>query len=87
MGGLPFDKKKIFLPKELCETLDTFVKEMRSKSIGFGTYVVHLKEESASAESQQKKMEAWIEASSYFNEQAPLARAALEDELRAIMSQ
>jgi hypothetical protein len=79
-----FDKNRIYLPRELCEKLESFLREMRSKVIGFGVYV-RLDESNLPDESIRKKMDAWTAASDYFDKEAPKTRAALEAELRKII--
>jgi hypothetical protein len=78
------DKNRIFLPAPLCGQLDTFMQDMRSEAVGFGVWV--------QTEAQQQgrfvkeKFDAWQRAWTYFENEAPQARALLEDELRAILS-
>lgn len=79
-----FDKNRIYLPHSLCEKLDEFIKAMRTKVIDFGVYV-RLDESKMSDQTFEKKSEAWDRASDYFNSEVPKARAALEQELRAII--
>lgn len=79
-----FDKNRIYLPSALCTSLESFLRNMRSKVIGFGVYV-RLDESGMTDESIRKKMDAWIEASRYFDEEVPKAREALEAELRNII--
>jgi len=79
-----FEKNKIYLPAALCDLLERFVQVMRQKIIGFGVYV-HYDEETMPSESHHKKHEAWIAAWDYFDKEVPVARAALEQELRNIL--
>jgi hypothetical protein len=79
-----FDKNRIYLPHELCEQLDEFLKKMRAKVIGFGVYL-YREEEHMSDDAIRKKHEAWIEASRYFDDEVPKAREALETELRQLI--
>ena len=79
-----FEKHRIYLPPELCEGLETFVREMRKRAIGFGVYVSH--DDGAMPEAALDKMRtAWMEASEYMDAQVPPSRAALEAELRGIL--
>lgn len=79
-----FEKNKIYLHEELCEILEKFVRTMRERVIGFGVYV-QLNEDTLTQESQKKKQEAWMESWAYFDKEVPLARAALEKELRGVL--
>lgn len=79
-----FDKSRIYLPSKLCTSLEAFLRGMREKVIGFGVFV-RLDESGLPDESIRKKLDAWIEASRYFDEEVPKARQALEHELRKII--
>lgn len=79
-----FEKNKIYLPAELCDLLEKFVRTMRQKVIGFGVYV-NIDEDTLAPKTYQKKHEAWTASWEYFDEEVPVARAALEQELRNIL--
>lgn len=79
-----FDKNRIYLPPELCDQLDQFLRGMRSKVIGFGVYLTH-DEAYMPDEGIRKKHEAWMDASQYFDKEVPKARQALEAELRKLI--
>jgi hypothetical protein len=79
-----FEKNKIYLPEKLCSQIDDFVMAMRKKAIKFGVYIQH-DEHQIPDESIPKKIEAWIDASDYFEQNVPKAKAALENEFRAIL--
>lgn len=79
-----FDKNRIFLPPGFCALAEQFLKNMRSKIIGFGVYV-NQDEKFMPVEAQKAKFDAWIKASEYFDKEVPAARAALEDELRTLL--
>jgi len=79
-----FEKNKIYLPIELCGLLETFVQTMRQNVIGFGVYV-NIDENALAAQTYQKKYDAWMASWEYFDKEVPLARAALEQELRNIL--
>jgi len=79
-----FEKHKIYLPKELCAQINEFAQEMRSKAIGFGVYVKY-DDDAMNDRTYEQKHEKWTEAWDYFDKQAPVARAALENELRNIL--
>ena len=57
---------------------------MRQKVIGFGVYV-QLDEDNMAPQSYQKKHEAWMASWEYFDKEVPIARTALEQELRSIL--
>lgn len=79
-----FEKKKIYLPKALCDQLDSFVKTIREQSVNFGVYLMHPPEH-LPPNVEKEKTEAWHKAWKTFEEKVPKAREALEDELRAIL--
>ena len=80
-----FDKNRIYLPEKLCDKLETFNKNMRSRVMEFGAYV-SVDEASAPDQFIVRKLEVWSTASEYFDKEVPLARTALETELRQILS-
>jgi hypothetical protein len=79
-----FDKNRIYLPPELCQTLEDFVRKIRKPVIGFGVYV-DKNDEHLPDFARRDKLEAWIKASEYFDKEIPIARTALESELRTIL--
>lgn len=79
-----FDKNRIYLPATLCQRIDDFLRAMRSKVIGFGVYA-RQEDTQLSGKALDKKFDAWLEASKYFSTEVPLAREALEEELRTII--
>lgn len=79
-----FDKNRIYLPEALCEQLESFVQKMRSEAIGFGVYVRY-NDDALPSHALEKKHDAWTKAWEYFGKEIPMARAALEAELREIL--
>jgi hypothetical protein len=79
-----FDRNRIYLPVEACGSIDALVQAMRTKVIAFGVYL-RREESSMLDETLEKKYQAWQEAAEYFASEIPKARAALEQELRAII--
>jgi hypothetical protein len=79
-----FEKKKIYLPKDLCDQLDAFVRDIRSKSIGLGVYFSQ-PGEYLPDHVEKQKVETWHNSWRHFDEQVPLAKEALEEELRSIL--
>jgi hypothetical protein len=79
-----FDKRRIFLPEELCEQLDEFLQGMRKRVIHFGVYV--RTDNYAPDHVIREKLDSWSGASDYFNTELPVARKALEKELRIMLA-
>ncbi len=77
-----FDKHRIYLPQELCDQLEAFMRGMRTIVIGFGTYV---QIEHPNEKTDCEKQKIWAEAYEYMDKEAPKARAALEAELRKLL--
>jgi hypothetical protein len=79
-----FDKNRIYLPQALCDQLDQFLRGMRSEVIGFGVYAS--KEDDRIQDTVlDQKYDAWSRAATYFDQEVPKAKAALETELRRII--
>ena len=79
-----FDKNRIYLPAQLCDGLDEFVREMRKIVIGFGVYVDKA-EERLPDHMLEKKHQVWTSSWEYFEKQVPVARETLESELRQLL--
>ena len=79
-----FDKNRIYLPESICTQLEQLIRNMRSKVIEFGVYVNN-DNGAVPAHIVQQKLDVWLKASEYFDKEVPLARAALEKELRSIL--
>ena len=80
-----FDKNRIYLPEELCAQLEKFNADMRTRVISFGVYA-SIDDENAPEHFIRQKLDVWSKASDYFDKEVPVARAALESELRKILS-
>lgn len=80
-----FDQNRIYLPEALCAQLETFNSNMRKRVLAFGVYV-SIDEKSAPDSFITQKLEIWAKASEYFDREVPLARTALETELRQILA-
>jgi hypothetical protein len=78
-----FDKNRIFLPEASCQLLDSFLSGMRKRVIHFGVYVQTDKH--APPNVIKEKMDAWVTASDYFNQELPAARKSLEADLRGML--
>lgn len=79
-----FEKQKIYLPEVTCKLIDDFVMEMRSEAIGFGVYVQGTNEYMPD-HVLKEKLEAWSGAWKFFEQKVPVAKSALENELRKIL--
>ena len=79
-----FDKHRIYLPEELCVSLETLVLSVRSHVIEFGVFV-RLDEESLNTHTHQQKHKAWDEGWRAIKTQVPQARKLLEAEFRALL--
>lgn len=79
-----FDKNRIYLPESLCKQLEEFIRNMRNRVIEFGVFIS--KDDAYMPEHMLKqKLDVWIKASEYFDKEVPVARVALESELRNIL--
>lgn len=81
-----FDKNKIYLPADLCELIETLVRDVRRHVIRFGTYVRLEQSESLAPHTHLEKDEAWIDGWKALTEHVPEVRRRLEDEFRRLLS-
>jgi hypothetical protein len=79
-----FVKNRIYLPETLCTQAETLVNEMQSRVIQFGVYI-SADDQHAPEHVIKERFEVWRKAAEYFDKEAPLARTALETELRSIL--
>lgn len=79
-----FDKHRIYLPSEICLSLENLLLEVRSHVIKFGTYVKY-KSISSNERTMEEKEKAWNEGWDAIKNQVPLARQKLEDEFRLLL--
>lgn len=79
-----FDKHRIYLPVELCGSLEQLVMEIRSLVINFGVFV-DFHEYSLNDSTQREKREAWSAGWKAIKNQVPLARQSLENEFRSLL--
>jgi hypothetical protein len=77
-----FEKNRIYLPKELCDELERFVREMRFEVIKVGTF---LRIEHPNEHMVQEQAKVWARAGEYMQKEAPAAKAALEMEFRRLL--
>ena len=79
-----FDKHRIYLPSELCSSLEKLVLQVRSHVINFGVYVKY-HGPNLNDHTREQKEKAWIEGWNAIKNQVPQARQILEDEFRVLL--
>jgi len=79
-----FDKHRIYLPVNICTSLDKLFMEVRSHVIKFGVYVKY-DDNSINDRTRDEKEKAWNEGWDAIKNQVPLARQQLEDEFRFLL--
>jgi hypothetical protein len=79
-----FDKHRIYLPTELCASLEKLVVEVRSHVINFGVYG-GFDEKTLNERTYKEKDKAWNSGWHAIKNQIPLARQSLEDEFRSLL--
>ena len=79
-----FSRHRIYLPREMCVSLDALVDIVREHVVRFGVYVRHVKNGDSSRLVQEKN-DAWEKGWQAIREQIPLAREQLEKELRDLL--
>jgi hypothetical protein len=79
-----FEKNKIYLPENLCSQIESFIGDIRKKTVGLGIYFKY-DDITQTPQREFKKLDAWTQAYKHFEEEAPAARQALEKELRRIL--
>jgi hypothetical protein len=79
-----FDKNKIYLPKDTCEKVDALIDGIRSHAvrlnIGF-----RRAEDKSDTDGYRNMLDQWDQTWTFFKEQLPEVRGALEDDLRALV--
>jgi len=79
-----FEKHRIYLPEEICISLQDLIRTVRSQIHGFGVwarYGDHLH----SDDSRKQMMEDWDSNWKAFTNEAPVARRSLENEFRLLL--
>lgn len=79
-----FDKNRIYLPPELCGSLEALVKNVRSQVIKFGVWVKY-EDYQLTENSHRQKEEAWNSGWDAIKNQVPEARESLENEFRSLL--
>jgi len=79
-----FDQHRIYLPEQLCESLDQLIKEVRSNVINFGVWVKY-RDETLQEHAAKNKQAAWDASWKAIKDEIPLARSRLENEFRILL--
>lgn len=79
-----FDKHRIYLPEEICSSLEALLLKVRFHVIGFGVYVPYV-DESLNDHTREEKEKAWNEGWDAIKNQVPQARKVLEAEFRTLL--
>lgn len=79
-----FDKHRIYLPPEVCASLEALVQNVRSQVIKFGVWVRY-EDYELTGDSHTKKNDAWDSGWDAIKNQVPIARKSLEDEFRTLL--
>ena len=79
-----FDKHRIYLPPEVCTSLDVLIRNVRSQVIHFGVWVRY-EDYELTDDSQTKKQEARDAGWDAIKNQVPAAREVLENEFRSLL--
>jgi hypothetical protein len=77
-----FDQHRIYMPEELCASLEAFARKLRSPTIAFGVY---LKFEYPSERTTEEKFKAWNAAWDSVHNDIPQLRSAIECEFRNLL--
>ncbi len=79
-----FDKHRIYLPTELCSSLEQLIREVRALVINLGVYF-NFHEDSLNEHTRQEKYKIWNAGWEAIKNQVPLARLSLENEFRSLL--
>lgn len=79
-----FDKHRIYLPHQLCSSLESLVMEVRGLVTKFGVYV-EVTDNHFNGPVQQEKWKAWTDGWEAIRNQVPQARRSLEEEFRTLL--
>lgn len=79
-----FDKHRIYLPPEVCASLEALFLDVRSQVIKFGVWVRY-EDHELSGDSYTKKSDAWDSGWDTIKNQVPVARESLENEFRSLL--
>lgn len=79
-----FDKHRIYLPEEMCGSLEAVAMKVRSHIIEFGVYV-GFNDQSMNDHTREQKQKAWNGGWDAIKNQVPQARKLLEEEFRMLL--
>jgi len=79
-----FDQHRIYLPQEICASLERLIDEVRSQVVNFGVYVDFGKS-AINEEFDRKKLDAWNSGWKSIKKEVPVARQSLENEFRVLL--
>lgn len=79
-----FGEHRIYLPEELCDSLEKLIRDTRAEVIRLGVWIDH-DERSLPSHAQNQKHESWMAAWSAITTDIPKATHALEEEFRALL--
>ncbi|TAF99395.1 MAG: hypothetical protein EAZ30_00055 [Betaproteobacteria bacterium] len=79
-----FDKNRIYLPEELCESLEKLAMQVRSHIISSGVYIKY-KDETLNDHTRESKEKAWNAGWGAIRNEVPQARKLLEERFRGLL--
>ncbi len=79
-----FDKHRIYLPEDMCMSLEALAMKVRSHIIAFGVFV-RFDDQSMNDQTHAQKEKAWNEGWDAIKNQVPQARKLLEEEFRMLL--
>jgi hypothetical protein len=79
-----FDKHRIYLPNEVCTSLEDLIKNVRTQVIKFGVWVNYENYELTN-NSKIQKTNAWDSGWDTIKNEIPIARVSLENEFRSLL--
>jgi hypothetical protein len=77
-----FDQHRIYMPAELCDSLESFARKLRSPTLRFGRY---LRFDYPNDSINMEKFKVWTEAWESAQNEIPSLRSALETEFRKLL--
>lgn len=79
-----FDKHRIYLPSQLCDSLQELFLEVRKHVISFGVFV-RFHDQTINDHTRDQKEKAWNDGWDAIKNKVPVARDNLENEFRALL--
>jgi hypothetical protein len=79
-----FDKHRIYLPEEICASLEALAMKVRSHIIAFGVYL-RFNDQSMNDYTREQKEKAWNDGWDAIKNDVPQARKVLEEEFRMLL--